>query len=325
MNSQPHSSQPNDIYLWGGDAETLRAAMNLLVDHGYTPHLIARPDAGIGDTASSSVPTDSSPAAIPLQAELAPTLAYYRTRLQQSTQAFDGLAYAISHDLQAPVRHLQGFASALEQQLAASPQPIDPKALHYLDIIQSSSQKLATLIAGLLTLSRVGTQELRLTSVALPQLVQAAIAEVQASRAAPNVAITVGDLPTVTGDRRLLHQALVHLIDNAVKFTAIHCIPTPSTADQRATNASESSAQIAIGTRPDGTIFIRDNGLGFGMDQAEQLFVPLQRLHSRQDIPGLGLGLAIVHRIILRHSGTIWATSQPGQGATFYLKLSENP
>jgi signal transduction histidine kinase len=121
----------------------------------------------------------------------------------------------------------------------------------------------------------------------------------------------------------------VHLIDNAVKFTAIHCIPAPSTADQRATNASESdqsvSAQIAIGTRPDGTIFIRDNGLGFGMDQAEQLFVPLQRLHSRQDIPGLGLGLAIVHRIILRHSGTIWATSQPGQGATFYLKLSENP
>lgn len=329
MNSRSHNPQPNGIYLWGEDAETVQAAMHLLIDHGYAPHLIAQAETVAGEAVADSNPASLPPAIASFPTELAATLAHYKTRLQQSSQAFEGLAYAISHDLQTPVRHLQGFTSALEQQLEASPHPIDPKALHYLEIIRASSQKLATLIAGLLTLSRVGTQELRLTSVALPQLVQAAIAEVQTARPAPGVAITVGDLPTVTGDRRLLLQALVQLIDNAIKFTAITCRPDPSTAHQPATTTAEvdqpAPAQIAIGTLPDGTLFIRDNGLGFAPDQAEQLFVPLQRLHNHQDIPGLGLGLAIVDRIIFRHGGTIWATSQPGQGATFYLKLGKNP
>jgi light-regulated signal transduction histidine kinase (bacteriophytochrome) len=118
----------------------------------------------------------------------------------------------------------------------------------------------------------------------------------------------IGDLPIVLGDATLLLQVFVNLLDNARKFSR----------DRR-------PAQIEIGTLADGTIFVRDNGVGFQMEYADQLFGAFQRLHSQSEFEGTGIGLAIVQRIVHRHGGTIWAESQPNQGTTFFLRIGNRP
>jgi len=114
----------------------------------------------------------------------------------------------------------------------------------------------------------------------------------------------VGNLPTVSGDPTLLQQVFTNLIENAVKFS---CNRQP--------------ARIEVGILPDSTVFVKDNGVGFQMEHAEQLFGAFQRLHSQREFPGTGIRLAIVQRIIHSHGGTIWTESAPHQGAVFYFKL----
>lgn len=230
-------------------------------------------------------------------------------QLEAINQELESFSYSVSHDLRAPLRHITGFVTALAHQLERHSIQDDPKITHYLEVIQTSSQRMGQLIDGLLTLSRVGRRQLLAQSVDLNQLVQAAIALVQQQSAiAPDksVEFIIGDLPAVIGDSSLLQQVFSNLIDNAVKFSR-----------------SRRPARIEINTLPDGTIFVRDNGVGFQMEYADQLFGAFQRLHSQAEFPGAGIGLAIVQRIIHRHSSKIWAESQPNQGACFYFKLRE--
>lgn len=228
------------------------------------------------------------------------------TQLEAMNRELDSFAYSVSHDLRAPLRHINGFVTILRQELVRQGAIANDKTAHYLKVIESSSQTMVALIEGLLLLSRTGRQPMRLQSVDLKQLVDRAIALVKAEFAtATEVQFTIYPLPSMQADATLLQQVFTNLIHNAVKFSS-----------------QRSTAQIEIGVLPNQTIFIRDNGVGFPMDHADQLFGAFQRLHSQQEFAGTGIGLAIVERIIRRHDGQIWAESQLDQGTCFYFKLN---
>jgi PAS domain S-box-containing protein len=234
-------------------------------------------------------------------------------QLEAANQELESFSYSVSHDLRAPLRHISGFVNALKQRLESTEVLIDPKIVHYIEVIDDSSQKMSLLIDGLLDLSRVGRTELVQIPIDLTRLVQTAIKltkprTVAESAETPDskVEFVVGDLPGVMGDPTLLQQVFSNLIDNAVKFSR-----------------GRTPAIIVIDALPDGTIFVKDNGVGFSMEYADRLFGAFVRLHSQREFEGTGIGLAIVGRIIHRHGGTIWATSVPSQGATFYFKLSK--
>ncbi|MEG4218242.1 PAS domain S-box protein [Microcoleus sp. Pol14C6] len=233
-------------------------------------------------------------------------------QLEAANQELESFSYSVSHDLRAPLRHISGFIEALKQRLELTEALSDRKIVHYMEVIEDSSQKMSLLIDGLLALSRVTRTELRQIPIDLSRLVQNAIkltkppTVANANQTPHSVEFAVGKLPTVMGDPTLLQQVFSNLISNAVKFSRGR---TPAT--------------IVIEGLPDGTIFVKDNGVGFPMEYADRLFGAFQRLHSQREFEGTGIGLAIVQRIIHRHGGTVWAESLPSQGATFYFKLGQ--
>lgn len=226
-------------------------------------------------------------------------------QLANTNRELESFSYSVSHDLRAPLRHMNGFVNALQQRLKNHEALNDPKVTHYLQVIEKSSQKMGHLIDGLLTLSRYGRRPLESKQISIRDLVDEAI---EIIRADPNhnplVEFAIGDLPTTVGDRTLLQQVFRNLIGNAVKFS--YNQPQP---------------YIEIDSLPDQTIRIKDNGVGFQMEYADKLFGAFQRLHNDSEFEGTGIGLAIVQRIVQRHGGSIWAEGYPDQGATFFIKL----
>ncbi len=225
-------------------------------------------------------------------------------QLELANKELEAFSYSVSHDLRAPLRHITGFVEALERGLESTEVLKNPRVAHYLNVINSSSQKMGLLIDGLLSLARIGQKPLIRQKVNVRDLVDTAIALATPYTENSAIKFTITKLPTIEGDPTLLQQVFSNLIDNAVKFSHFRHPP-----------------QINIGSLPDGTIFIQDNGIGFQMEYADKLFAAFQRLHPQTDFPGTGIGLAIVQRIIYRHQGTIWCESQPNVGTTFYFKI----
>ncbi len=230
-------------------------------------------------------------------------------QLESTNRELESFCYSVSHDLRAPLRHINGFVNALQQRIKkhnALNDPLnDPKIEHYLQVIDQSSHKMGNLIDGLLVLSRYGRKPLEKKQISMRELVDEAIEIVRSDpHHNSRLEFAIGDLPNTVGDPILLQQVFRNLIGNAVKFSRNH--PQP---------------RIEINSLPDQTIRIKDNGVGFQMEYADKLFGAFQRLHSEQEFEGTGIGLAIVQRIIQRHGGFIWAEGYPDQGATFFLKL----
>ncbi len=226
-------------------------------------------------------------------------------QLENTNRELETFSYSVSHDLRAPLRHMNGFVNALQQRLKNHEALNDPKVIHYLQVIESSSQKMGGLIDGLLTLSRYGRKPLESKQISIRELVDEAIEIISTDpHHNPIAEFAIGDLPTTVGDRILLQQVFSNLIGNAVKFSRNQ--PRP---------------YIAIDSLPDNTIRIKDNGVGFQMEYADKLFGAFQRLHNEKEFEGTGIGLAIVQRIVQRHGGSIWAEGYPEQGATFFLKI----
>jgi len=225
--------------------------------------------------------------------------------LESTNQELESFCYSVSHDLRAPLRHIHGFVNALKQQINQQNAFDDPKTIHYLEVIDNSSQKMGQLIDGLLSLSRYGRRPLELKQLNLRNLVEEAIEVICGDLdCLANLRFEVGELPDIVGDPTLLEQLFRNLISNAIKFSRNH--PHPC---------------VSISSLPDRTIMIKDNGVGFQMEYADKLFGAFQRLHSEKDFEGTGIGLAIVHRIVQRHHGKVWAESQPNQGATFFIQI----
>jgi light-regulated signal transduction histidine kinase (bacteriophytochrome) len=227
-------------------------------------------------------------------------------QLANTNRELETFSYSVSHDLRAPLRHMNGFVNALQLQLQKHHQVLnDPKVAHYLQVIENSSQKMGNLIDGLLTLSRYGRRPLESKQVSIRELVDEAIEIIQSDpHHNPLVKFTIADLPIKYGDRTLLQQVFYNLISNAVKFSR-----------------NQSDPHIEIDSLPDATIRIKDNGVGFQMEYADKLFGAFQILHSQSEFEGTGIGLAIVQRIVQRHSGSVWAEGSPNQGATFFVKI----
>jgi PAS domain S-box-containing protein len=225
-------------------------------------------------------------------------------QLEAANQELEAFSYSVSHDLRAPVRHIDGFVKLLEREQP----PASDKAAHYLRTIASSSRRMATLIDDLLALSRTGRAPLEVRTVQLGQLVEEVIIDLRPDVARRRIQWRVAQLPAVRGDASLLRVVLQNLLDNAVKYTRL-----------------QPKAVVEVGAlrldEGDTAIFVRDNGVGFDMRYVDRLFGVFQRLHRADEFEGTGIGLATARRVIHRHGGRIWGEGEPGRGACFYFTV----
>ncbi len=232
------------------------------------------------------------------------TLRRYASQLEAANKELEAFSYSVSHDLRAPLRSLDGFSQALLEDYHDR---LDDTGRDFLQRVRAASQRMATLIDDLLSLSRVTRGELQVREVDLSALAGAAVAELQKSDPEREVSFTIAPDLVVRADPGLLRIVLQNLLANAWKFTG-----------KRPRARVEVGAMAHDGRR---AFFVRDDGAGFDMAYAAKLFGAFQRLHASDEFPGSGIGLATVQRIIHRHGGEVWAEGTPGRGATFYFTL----
>ena len=225
-------------------------------------------------------------------------------QLQASNSELEAFCYSVSHDLRAPLRHIDGFSKILLEDFAKD---LNPEATHCLNRIQKSINNMGLLVDALLNLSRLTRKGIAPQRVPLGEIVNIARTELQTDLLGRNVTWRIGALPVVQGDPNLLKQVFVNLLANAVKFTR-----------------DRESAVIEVFQlvdKDETTILVRDNGVGFNMKYADKLFGVFQRLHTSEKFEGTGVGLATVQRIIQKHGGRVWAESEPEHGASFYFTV----
>ncbi|MGC2527817.1 MAG: ATP-binding protein [Candidatus Acidiferrum sp.] len=224
--------------------------------------------------------------------------------LEAANKELDAFSYSVSHDLRAPLTQLHGFCSLLLDGYASR---LDALGQEYLHNIKDGAMRMSSLIDDLLMLAKVSQQELKVREVGFSSLVAEVSKELNSESVAREIEWQVGVLPSIKCDYGLMRQVFTNLLSNAIKYTR-----------NREHAVIEISSKLIGGNQ---TIFVRDNGAGFDMKYAEKLFTPFQRLHREKEFEGTGIGLATVQRIIHKHSGRIWADSEPGLGTTFYFTL----
>jgi PAS domain S-box-containing protein len=228
-------------------------------------------------------------------------------QLKEANQELEAFSYSVSHDLRAPLRHINGYVDLLTEQYQDM---LPEKGQHYLETIQDSSLQMGTLIDDLLQFSRTGRQEMYKTEVDMNLLLEDVLNSLKSESENRTINWETERLPVITGDNALLRLVWFNLLSNAVKFTR-----------------KKKTARIHIMAQetPNEYIFsVSDNGAGFDMRYVHKLFGVFQRLHSQKDFEGTGIGLANVHRIIVKHGGRTWAESKPGYGAKFYFTVPKN-
>jgi len=232
-------------------------------------------------------------------------------RIEEAAAAnkeLESFAYAVSHDLRAPLRSIDGFSLVLMEDHADK---LDDQAKDSLARIRAAATRMGHLIDDILNLSRITRSEVCHAEVDLSALAHQIVSSLLSSDPGRQVEVLIAPSLVATGDPRLLYQVLENLLTNAWKFTA-----------------RQPRARIefgAVNENNQAAYFVRDNGAGFDMAYAHKLFTPFQRLHAATEFAGTGVGLATVQRIIHKHRGKVWAESAPGKGATFYFTLGGVP
>ena len=232
-------------------------------------------------------------------------LAQRAAEVEAANAELESFSYSVSHDLRAPLRHIDGYVEMLKDENADE---LSAEAKRKLAVIADSSRRMSTLIDDLLAFSRMGRTELHVEPVELDALVREVVADLEMATRGRRIEWQIAALPTVLGDAAMLRQVYANLLGNAIKYSA----PRDPARIEVGTGGLEGGRRV---------FYVRDNGVGFDMKLADRLFGIFQRLHRSEQFDGTGIGLANVHRIIARHGGRVWAEAEPDRGATFYFSL----
>jgi PAS domain S-box-containing protein len=230
-------------------------------------------------------------------------LAQQAEELSRSNAELEQFAYVASHDLQEPLRAVAGCLQILEQRVA---ERLEPRDSELIDHAVQGAARMQNLIDGLLALSRVGTRGEAFRAVDLNEVLRTVCANLSSSINDVDARVTTSELPFVAADRTQMVQLFQNLIGNALRYRG------------------ERRPEIAIGAERDGAswcFWVKDNGIGIERQYFDRIFRVFQRLHTRQEYPGTGIGLSICQKIVERHGGRIWLESEPGAGTTFYFAL----
>ena len=243
-----------------------------------------------------------------LNSELEKRVIERTAQLEAANKELEAFSYSVSHDLRAPLRHINGFIQLLRKQEGSK---LDEASARYLAIITDASKKMGELIDDLLAFSRTGRTEMQIQPMDMVKLVQEVLDEMTLDLNDRNITWEIESLPCAQGDPALLRQVWANLLANAIKYTS-----------------TRPEAHIEIGTIPASadaeiTFFVRDDGVGFDPSYKDKLFGVFQRLHREDEFPGAGIGLATVRRIIHRHGGQIWAEGEVDRGASFFFTLTQ--
>ena len=242
-------------------------------------------------------------AMIRLNAELEQRVLERTSELARHVAELESFSYSVSHDLRAPLRHIEGYVDIIARG------DVTPERFaHCAQRIQCATRKMNGLIDGMLTLARLNKAPLNVETVDLAAMVNDIRDELESRDGAPSVNWNVAPLPTVRADPVLLRTALVNLLDNAIKYS-------------RKREQPEVSVSLMSSAGPVEVVVVQDNGDGFDMKYAHKLFTPFQRLHHEHEFEGVGIGLATVRRVIERHGGRIWAEAKKGAGASFFFTV----
>lgn len=239
-----------------------------------------------------------------LNSELEKRVIERTAQLEAANKELEAFSYSVSHDLRAPLRHINGYAEILTEQFSGE---LTEEARRHLNTIVDSARRMGNLIDDLLSFSRTGRAELKKSSFKMNQVVNDALTQIKASVKNRKIDWDISPLPEIHGDYSLLRLVWINLLDNAVKYTK-----------------DKKKAVIRVGytdLEKEFVFHVKDNGVGFDMKYAKKLFGVFQRLHSSSEFEGTGIGLANVQRIILRHGGRTWTEAKPDKGATFYFSI----
>lgn len=224
--------------------------------------------------------------------------------LKQANKELESFAYSVSHDLRSPLRAISGFSKILEQEYN---QFLDDEGKRIVKIIGDNTKKMSNLIDDLLAFSRFGRYEMKMNVINTTSLVKSITEDIGYSIQSKKTKFIINQLPDIKGDQTMIYQVWYNIISNAVKFSS-----------------KVEKPEIIIDSKIENSyalFSVKDNGVGFDMKYSHKLFGVFQRLHTEGDFEGTGVGLAIVQRIVNRHGGRIWASSEEGKGATFYFML----
>lgn len=228
-------------------------------------------------------------------------------QLAAANKELEAFSYSVSHDLRAPLRHIDAFAEQLIEEHSAQ---LTSEAQGQLKRIQKSTRKMGRMIDDLLNLARLDRRSMVLETTSLNSLVEAVVQDLKSEIAGRDIDWHIGSLPSVKCDPGLLQQVFVNLLSNAVKYTR----PRERAVIEVGCSTIEGAS----------VFFVRDNGAGFDPNHADKLFGVFQRLHNDREFEGTGVGLATVQRIIRKHGGRVWAKAETDKGATFYFSIGES-
>lgn len=232
---------------------------------------------------------------------------YYRVQtsdLIYANKELETFAYSTAHDLKSPLHAIKGFSQIVIDDYGKN---LDKQAIEYLKGIVNSSDKMTSTINDMLSLSKISLEEMNLQKVNMSELAESIVDELRTSAPERNVEVHISKDMEATADNGLIRIAMVNLIGNAWKYTS-----------------KKETATISVESKPareESLFIVKDNGCGFDMKFAGNLFVPFKRLHSDTDFKGTGIGLSIVDRVIRRHRGRVWAESEIDKGTSFYFTL----
>ncbi len=239
-----------------------------------------------------------------LNAELEERVAARTAELETANKELESFSYSVSHDLRAPIRAINGFCALLSRDHETA---LDAEAQRKVGIIKGEAERMGALIDDLLAFSRLGRKALQRTELDMHELASNVYQRLSRELNGRTVDFRIGALPKAMGDRSLFEQVWVNLLSNAIKFSS---------------KKPDAAVEVgAISEERELVYYVRDNGAGFDPKHRDKLFGVFQRLHHGDEFPGTGVGLALVHRIVTRHGGRIWADGKPGEGATFHFTL----